>query len=153
LVKARVRANATWSDACILNLSTRGMLLRAARSPVRGSYLEIRRGIHVIIARVVWAKPDRFGVQTQDPVHADSLIVDAQKPPAQTNPQGCSFIECRAAPRPSEVKHEASRRRSHAIEFRTFLLLGAIATLVIGESVAEALGKPLAAVNSVLAGN
>lgn len=151
MIKARVRAGATWSDACILNLSTRGMLVRSARSPARGSYLEIRRGAHAIIARVVWAMPDRFGVQTQDPVPTDSLIFDVQQPPTSASPKGSGSIDRRAALRPPEARHEASRRRSRAIEFGTFLLLGALVTLFIGESVDEALGEPLAAANAVLA--
>lgn len=153
MIKARVRAGATWTDACILNLSARGMLVRAARRPARGSYLEIRRGAHVIIARVVWAKPDRFGVQTQDPVPTDSLIVDAQKPPSPKDPQGSAFIERRSAKRSHEERHEASRRRSRAIEFGTFLLLGALATLMIGGSVSEALGRPMTAVSAALGAN
>ena len=151
MISARMRAGATWSDACILNLSTRGMLLRAARVPERGSYLEIRRGAQVVVARVVWSSPDRFGVQTQDPVAADRLILDPEGTAAQPAGHAPGFVERRAAPRPANVRHEASRWKAHAIQFGTFLLRGAVATLLVGEAVAQALGGPLRAVNAAMA--
>lgn len=152
MIKARMRAGATWSDACILNLSTRGMLVRSADSPERGSYLEIRRGAHVIVARVVWSKPGRFGVHTQDPVPAGSLILDSDKPAAATS-QGVGAAERRAPPRPAQARHEDSRLKSRAIEFGAILLVGAAMTAALGQAVAQALAEPLLAVNEALASN
>ena len=64
LVRARIKAGATWHDACILNISSRGMLMQAGVPPVRGSYLEIRRGPVLVVARVMWTKQHRFGVKS-----------------------------------------------------------------------------------------
>ena len=150
MIQARMRSGATWSDACILNLSSRGMLVRAGQAPGRGSYLEIRRGPHVIVARVVWASSDRFGVQTQDPVPANRLLLDPDKAPTASD-SGVPAYERRAAPRSAEARHEDSRRKSSAIEFGTFLLLGAVATLVIGHAVGDVLAEPLSTVNAALA--
>lgn len=151
MISARMRAGATWSDACILNLSRQGMLLRSSNVPNRGSYLEIRRGAHVIVARVVWSSPDRFGVRTQDPVPADRLIHDPEGNPASQKSGESGFVDRRSAPRPSRHRHEASRHRARAMEFGTFLLIGAVATLVVGEAVAHALGEPMSAVSAALA--
>jgi hypothetical protein len=147
MISARMRAGDAWSDACILNLSARGMLVRAAEAPQRGAYLELRRGPHVIVARVVWSRSDRFGVQTQDCISADGLILDSDgTPPAKPG-------ERRAAPRSPEQRQEASRRRARSMEFGTFALLGLIGTLLVGGAVAKALGNPLAAVGAALSPN
>lgn len=153
MISARMRAGAAWGDACILNLSSRGMMVRSANVPRRGSYLELRRGAHVIVARVVWSSQDRFGAQTQDPVPVDGLILDPEGTYIPPKSNGSGFVERRSAPRPSKERHEHSQRRARAIEFGTFLLLGAVATALVGEAVAHALGEPLTAVNAALAGN
>lgn len=44
MIKARMRVGPSWSDALILNLSSKGLMVRSDRPPSRGSYLEIRRG-------------------------------------------------------------------------------------------------------------
>lgn len=82
MIKARLRDGALWSDALIINMSSRGLLVRSDQSPNRGSYLEIRRGPYVIVARVVWANADRFGVQTQDIVPSERLMTDPTAAPA-----------------------------------------------------------------------
>lgn len=56
MIKARMRTGVSWHDVCILNLSAHGVGLQAAEPPARGTYVEIRRGPHVIVARVAWSK-------------------------------------------------------------------------------------------------
>lgn len=63
---SRMRIDSAWSDACIHNVSARGMLVSSDSAIRPGAYIEIRRGQSVIIGRAVWQK-DRFvGVRTQD---------------------------------------------------------------------------------------
>jgi len=146
-----MRAGTSWSDALILNLSSRGMLVRADPSPNRGSYLEIRRGSHVIVARVVWSGPGRFGVQTQDPVSADSLVGDAGGPAAPIRPGSSGFQERRAASRPAEVRHESSRQKARFGEFAAIALLCGIFVLFIGGAVFEVFSRPLGDARAALA--
>lgn len=148
-----MRTGATWTDACILNLSTRGMLLRSPANPRRGSYLELRRGPHVIVARVIWSRSDHFGVQTQDPLCPDRLMLDSQAPAMAAHPQGSARAERRSSPRPASEKLDASRRRGRAIEFGALLLLCLLGSLFIGEGVATALSEPLRAVNAAFVAN
>jgi hypothetical protein len=150
MIQARMRAGASWSDACILNVSSRGMLVKSSNMPQRGSYLEIRRGAYVIVARVVWANAGRFGVQTQDLVPTDGLINYPDRPATAARPGDGSFVERRTAARPSATRHEASRWRARASEFFVFALLGAAgATAALG-AVDELLAKPLAVVETAL---
>lgn len=151
MIRARVRMDSCWSDACILNLSKRGMLVRAPQVPARGSYLEIRRGAHFIVARVVWSSPDRFGVHTQDPVPAEELIRDPDGPLPPAKPGEVGFSERRAQSRPREEKHEASRRKGRAMEFGVSIAIGAIGALLIGESIGGTFAVPLDLAQAALA--
>lgn len=144
-----MRSGTSWSDACILNLSSRGMLVKTPVAPSRGSYLEIRRGPYVIIARVVWANADRFGVQTQDLVPAEELINQHGQPATAAGPSGSGFAERRAVARHSTL-HEASRWRARAVEFGAFAFLGAAGATVALGAVGELLASPLAAVETAL---
>jgi hypothetical protein len=150
MIQARMRAGASWSDACILNLSSRGMLVKASNMPSRGSYLEIRRGSYVIVARVVWANAGRFGVQTQDLVPAEGLINHPDRPEAAAKPGDRNFADRRTAARPSASRHEASRWRARASEFCVFALLGAAGAMAALGAVDELLARPLAVVETAL---
>lgn len=147
MIKARMRAGASWSDACILNMSSRGMLVHAPTAPARGAYLELRRGGYVIVARVVWANDNRFGVQTQDVVPADDLIRNPDGAGQSIAPQQSGFVERRAAPR---QRHEASRWRARAVEFGTFALLGGVAATLMLGAMSEVLAHPMELVETAL---
>lgn len=142
-----MRAGATWTDACILNMSSHGMLVHAPTTPSRGSYLEIRRGGYVIVARVVWANDNRFGVQTQDVVPADDLIRNPDGAARTSSQHPSAFVERRATPR---QRHETSRWRARAFEFGTFVLLGGIAATLMLGAMGELLARPLALVETAL---
>ena len=150
MIQARVRIGASWNDACILNLSSRGMLVRAPTAPDRGSYLEIRRGNHVIVARVVWSNADRFGVYTQDPVPAADLIKGTSSAGGAATSGQASFSERRTVPRPLLPTSERSRWRARAMEFSTVALLGGVASILFLGAVGEMLGRPLMAVEAAL---
>ena len=153
MIKARVRAGASWNDAMILNMSSKGLLVRSERPPSRGSFLEIRRGHHVIVARVIWSGADRFGVQSQDPVPAAQLIRDPDAAPVRSKPAGGAVPERRAAARPTEVRHESSRHKSRAAQFSAIALTCGLAALLIATAVAEVVARPLGAAGQALAAN
>ena len=152
MIKARMRAGTSWNDALILNLSSRGMMVRADQSPDRGSYLEIRRGPHVMVARVVWSKPGRFGVQTQDLVPADNLIGGSEEVNAHAKPGCAGFQERRATPRPAAARHEGSRQRARAAEFGGIALVCGNAAMLMGSAIFEVVALPLGASQAALAG-
>src|SRR4051794_34204558 len=62
MLPARMRTSAGWSDACILNVSSRGLLVHTRLATPDGATVELCHGEHVIIARVVWRQgPRRLG--------------------------------------------------------------------------------------------
>jgi hypothetical protein len=54
VLPARMLLGSAWSDACILNISSRGMLIQASRGVPQGSAIELHRGDYVVLAHVVW---------------------------------------------------------------------------------------------------
>jgi hypothetical protein len=152
MIDARLRVGASWSDALILNMSSKGLLVRSNQSVDRGSYLEIRRGAHVIVARVIWSNSGRFGVQTQDPVPAASLIRDPANFASPPRP-AVGVQERRAAPRPTGTRHERSRHQARAIEFAAIALACGLLAVFAGNLIIEVVAKPLGAAQHALAAN
>ena len=145
-----MRDGALWSDALILNMSSRGLLVRSDQSPNRGSYLEIRRGAYVIVARVVWSTAGRFGVQTQDMVPAERLISDPDAAAASASPPTARQQERRAAPRSIETRHDRSRQKARAFEFAAISVVCALVAILIGSAMAEVVARPLHAAQTAL---
>jgi hypothetical protein len=151
MIKARMRNGASWNDVCILNLSRRGMGIQAANPPARGTYVEICRGRQSVVARVMWTKGHRAGLQSQDAIWVEALINEAlaandQAPRAESAPRP----ERRRAPRTPAQQHERSRHFGRAAEFACFALLaGAAATVAFG-AVEQALARPLSTIRAAL---
>ena len=131
LLRARMLIGASWTEVCIVNITSRGLGLQAANPPRRGEYVEIRRGAHVIIGRVAWSGAHRFGIAAQGmmPVYSiinepDRQVLDPEK------------VERRAAPRLPAQKIE-SRIRVRLFEF---LFVAALARPMA--QIATALGSP-----------
>jgi len=148
LIDARLRHETGWSDARILNISRRGLMARAPRAPQRGSYIEICRGTHRIVACVVWARDGTFGARAQDMIAVEAIAKGADAPPAAN-----SNDDRRQMPRtPSpQSQHERSRRRARGLEFAAIVLFAASAAFLVFDTVRETLSRPLAMVEATLA--
>ena len=138
-----------WHDACILDLSRRGAGLQAATAPRRGTYVEVRRGFHVIVARVVWSRGHRFGVATQDDLPVDSIAAD-RAPSSRTHQFEGRAADRRLLPRAVPDRAEASRGWSQRLQFLSAVMGGAVAAMIAGAEVRDALAAPLAEVRSAL---
>ena len=147
VLPTRLRLGAAWSDACILNISSRGLMIRAARPIPQGSLVELRRGSHVIVARVVWRDGAKAGLQSDDKLPVDDILTLSQ----------AGAIQVTAGPRPAGVErrtqprgHDHSRLRSRALEFASVTLIAA--SLVGGAvlMVEQAFSRPLASVQAAL---
>lgn len=80
VVPARLNAGPKWVDAVILNVSSRGMLVRSEVAVEVGTYIDIRRGRQVIIGRAVWINGNQFGVRTQDKIDIEGLLGELSRP-------------------------------------------------------------------------
>lgn len=150
MVKARMRNGAYWHDVCIVNVSTRGLGVQAADPPLRGTYLEICRGRHVIVARVMWSKGHRAGLKSQDSIFVDALVNEPVDAPARSI--GCGRpVERRRVARRVQQRHDQSRLAGRAFEFACFVLMaGALGMTAFG-AVEQALANPLSQIEAALA--
>ena len=127
LLAARVRSGASWRDVCLLNLSSRGALVQATNPPPKGAYIEVRRGSHVIVARVVWTEKHRFGIHSQDAIAVDDIMSerDSATPQKSCHQQHVQVDRRRAARnRTTGERHEQSRFIARSAEF--FCLTAAV---------------------------
>lgn len=147
LVRARMKAGPEWHDTCILNISSRGMLLQAADPPVRGSYLEIRRGALVIVARVMWCKHHCFGVKSQDALPVDAIVRDIEVPVVG---EGVRVGERRTAARPMLPTATCSRHQGRMVEYGFAIALAVVVAGFAASEVYGALSAPVEAVTAAL---
>ena len=150
LVRARIKAGATWHDACILNISSRGMLMQAGVPPVRGSYLEIRRGPVLVVARVMWTKQHRFGVKSQDVLSIDSIVCET---PSAAQREDRPTPERRTVGRPSLPTNERSRIQGRIMEYGFAAALAVAAAVFAAGQVYSILARPADAVTVALSGS
>jgi hypothetical protein len=146
MLPARMRTKEGWSDACILNISSRGLLIYSNGAAQPGSFVEVRRGGQLVIARVAWRKNQRIGLHSPDPVHVEDII-GADSAAAAAVPMAAGApIERRRIPRDSD----RSRQHGRAAEFIAVVLVGGALAFAAMASVEESLAKPVAAVDRAM---
>lgn len=148
MLPARMRTAAGWSDACILNVSSRGMLIHAGRPFVQGSLIELRHQQHVIVARVVWRDGSKAGLQAEERVPIEQILALSSAPGLQLTAGRYKGAERRRRPR----THEQSRHQSRLFEFASLVAVAVAAAWMALSLVNAALARPLAAVQTALTG-
>ena len=66
-----------------MNISSRGLMIHTGRQIAKGTKVEVRRGEHVITARVVWRDGARAGLQAEDRVPVEAIMTCVQSPAFQ----------------------------------------------------------------------
>ena len=145
-----MRSGVSWHDVCILNLSVHGVGIQAAEPPARGTYVEIRRGSQVIVARVAWARGHRAGLRSQDAIFISAIVNDVGSAASAHRTIGGAGIERRSAPRMALQRHESSRLVGRAMEFACLGLVAAALALTAFGSVEQALARPLSQISAAL---
>ena len=92
---ARLRGDDSWSDVCIKNVSSHGMMLLINDPPQRGTYIEVRRGSAVVIGRVMWVSAGRCGLRTKEKISVAELTM-ANAPLADAASAGDRRAQARA---------------------------------------------------------
>jgi len=143
VVPARLRHGVSWSDACILNVSSRGLMIHTGRPLARGAQIELRRGDHVIVARVVWREGGRAGLRCEERVPIEDIVTLGHSPALQLT---AANGERRKKARPED----RSRLQGRAIEFVGVLVVAASLAGAGFTMVEAAFARPLAAVTAAL---
>ena len=153
MIRARMRSGVSWHDVCILNLSRRGLGIQAAEPPQRGAYVEIRRGKHVIVARVMWTRGHRAGLHSQSLIFVRSLVRDEPANDGGRPASAYPGVERRREPRSLRERHERSRLAGRVMEFACVGLAASALGLTIVATVEQALARPIAQVRAALDGH
>lgn len=120
------------------------MMIHTGRQIAQGTEVEIRRGDHVIVARVVWRDGARAGLRADERVPIEEIVTLGQSPALQLT---ASQSERRNIAR----KYDHSRLCGRAVEFGGVL---AVVVSLAGYAVTmvhDALAPPLAAIVTALA--
>lgn len=141
-----MRNGAGWSDACILNISSHGLMIYAKCTVEPGSYVELRRGGQMVSARVVWRANNRIGLCSPAPIPVEDIISSETAAAALPAITAGAKIERRKHRRDPE----RSRDRSRAIEFMSLVLIGITLAGGVAVYAQQTLVKPLAAVQMAL---
>jgi len=120
------------------------MILSARVSP-SDSIVELRRGEHVIIARVVWQEGGRVGLQSADRVPVEEIMSSHTAQPQRLG-DGGRPIERRRHPRDAS----SARIRGRVMEFVAVGLIGASLASAAWLVAEQALARPMALVASAL---
>jgi hypothetical protein len=147
VLPARMHTGRGWNDACILNLSARGMLVYSHAPARPGSYVEIRRGGQEIAARVVWRRENRMGLATHERIHIGQVISGQELPSIQVAADSIGIERRRV-----NGVAERNRFRGRMAEFVGIGMFGAALAAIAYSAVMETLGRSLAEVSITLAG-
>jgi hypothetical protein len=149
MLPARLRTGMQWSDTCILNISSRGLLIHSARAAPEGSTIEIRRGDHVIVARVMWRDGARLGLQSDERLPVEQIMSLGQSQALQLTASNGTIVERRKQPRPTVID---ARLRGRSMQFMSVGVIAVSLALTIWSMANEALARPMAAVTAALGG-
>jgi hypothetical protein len=145
VIRARLRHGVSWSDTCILNISSRGLMVHTGLPIACGHEVDVQRGDHVIVATVVWRDGARAGLRSDDPVPIEQIVGLGAAPAL---PHTAASAERRKAPR----AHDQGRVRGRLLEFGGVALLAILLAGAGVTSVEQAFARSLAAVVSALPG-
>ena len=134
MVRARLRAKGAEGEACILDISTRGLSATAAAPPARGEFIELTVGDHSIVGQVKWSGERRFGVAFRQRISViaaisgkGDLALPGNRPVAQA-----------VAQRRAGQNSVATGRN---LEFLIFAVAGVLATLLVVNYATSALAS------------
>lgn len=144
-----MRHGANWMDIQVRNISTRGLLFQTEDPPPPGTYIEIRRGPHIVVGRTIWRRGRSVGVRAQDRIDIDAIASHGAAPGSSERRSAA-----RAAPRLSAAdRAERSRIWSARGQFVLIALVALAAAGFAAAAVFDLLGRPFAAISAALSGS
>lgn len=156
LLPSQMRVGAIWAEACIHNVSSRGLLVASDEAPKPGTYVEIRRGRNIMIGRAVWAKGRLFGVRMQDRIDLAALKQD----PARAGGRHDGPEEQVQRHRDDRFRQDAAiarrlernRAMSRLMQFGLIAFGTVAASAMVATAVHSVLEAPLAQIQQAMAG-
>ena len=155
MIPCRMKSVRGWGDACIHNISSRGMMIACDDPLVPGDYVDIRRGRQVVIGLVIWRRDCYTGIRTQDVISADTLINEPRLEgrPVQSAAEAARRTSRSRAVSRIDTAHGLDRSRWLAgnLQFGALCAFGLVAAIVIALQVAQMLAIPTGRITQALA--
>ena len=148
VLPARFRTPTGWNDACILNISSRGLLIHAGCPVSEGVTIQLHHGGHLISGRVVWRRGSRIGLCVDEKLPVDDILTVDQTASLRLAAPCGSPRERRQRPR----GFEHSRLQSRAMQFVSIAVIATCLAGTLFTMVEQALAKPFAQVLAALGG-
>lgn len=145
VLQARIRGDRGWGDACILNVSSRGLLAYSHSPAEPGTIVELRRGEQVIVAQVMWRQDRRMGLRSQDQLKIEQIVSGSKSANLEISAPRIELARYRTARR-----EEESRARGKLGEFASLVLVGAALAGLGYVTVVDALSRPLERISAAL---
>lgn len=147
LMPARIRSGQQWSDACILNISSRGLMIQAHRAGAKGSIVELYRDGHVITARIVWRDGSRAGLQADERLPVEEIMSVGSASSLRLVASNGALIERRRLPRSTQTD---ARSRGRALEFAGTVAIVVFLAFGAAAMAEQALLAPLSKIGAAL---
>ena len=146
LLPARVRTASGWSDACILNVSSRGMMIHAKTAPPDGT-IELRHNQFAFVLEIVWRNGTRVGVRSSERLPVEDILTVSESACLRLTAERREGEERRRAPRNAD----SSRLQGRAMEFAATAAIAVILAAGGFAMVTEAFARPMQTIEVALA--
>jgi hypothetical protein len=124
-------------------------MIQSGRAGLEGSTVELRRGDHVIVARVVWREGPRAGLQADERIPIEEIMSLSRSGTLRLVAGHGGLEERRKQKRRPDAD---ARLRGRAIEFIGLGLIAVSLALGVWASAQEAFARPKAKAEAALAG-
>jgi hypothetical protein len=140
MLRARLRDGGQERDACIVDLTSRGLAATADNPPRRDDFVEIIVGDIVVVGQVKWTSMRRFGMAFRERISVVGLL---------SGERGTISLQAREANRKRKARFALPESLGRRIEFAMLFAAGASAIFVLADFVGDVL-RPIDQVYSVL---
>lgn len=123
-------------------------MIHSARPAPEGTIVELRRGEHAIVARVMWRDGTRLGLQSDERLPVEEILSLSQTQSLRLVADEGVLIERRKCSRLSDH----SRLQGRAMQFAGIAVIGVSLAVSIWAMAERAFAQPLAVVAVALAG-
>lgn len=147
MLRATLREGHAEREACVLDLSHRGLMATSTPAPRRGVYITLTIGRHEIDGQVQWSEGRRFGVRLRERVDVLAVLGNEAGP---TLLAAAEKARGRASP---EARAAYARHVAHGFSYGVFIAVAAAVAGLGGQLVFQSLNAPLVKIEVALKPN
>lgn len=135
LMRGKLHGSGFARDVCVLDASSRGLLLTLATPPARGEMIDIMVNGHTLFGQVEWTSGRRMGLRFQERIDVLAFIA------GETGPLALKRGKARKGPRSVAVALDWNRYLSAWMQFAVALGLIAIGAWFLFDLVRGSVGS------------